>query len=81
MRIGWCCVLSLTLCLAASACSTQRTTYLPDGRKAYAVSCRGLLNSWQSCLVKAGRACGTRGYDTIRGEEYDRELLFACKAP
>ena len=82
MRTGWwCCLLFLTVCLAAGACSTQRTTYLPDGRKAYAISCRGYLNSWQTCLVGAGRVCGARGYDIIRGEEYDRELLFACKAP
>jgi hypothetical protein len=82
MRIGWRCWLwSLSLCVVVSGCGTQRTTYLPDGRKAYAISCRGYLNSWQTCLVGAGRTCGTRGYDIIRGEEYDRELLFACKAP
>jgi hypothetical protein len=68
-------------CLSASACSSQRVTYLPNGQKAYAISCRGALNSWQSCLVHAGRICGTRGYDAIRSEEYDRELLFACKTP
>jgi hypothetical protein len=69
----------LTASLAASACSSHRTTYLPDGRSAYAISCRGVLNSWQTCLVRAGRICGARGYDVVRSEEGDRELLFACK--
>jgi hypothetical protein len=81
MRISWHWrVLLLGVCSVASACSTQKTTYLPDGRMAYAIACKGLLNSWQSCLVHAGRVCGMRGYDEIRSEEYDRELLFVCKA-
>lgn len=78
MRISWVLCL-LLLSLSASACSSQRVTYLPDGRKAYAISCKGFLNTWQSCLVRAGRICASRGYDAIRTEEGDRELLFACK--
>ena len=81
MRLSWlCCLLLLSASLVASGCRSQRPTYLPDGRKAYAIACRGFLNSWQSCLVRAGRVCGTRGYDTIRAEEGDRELLFTCKS-
>ena len=81
MRVRWlCCLLLLSVSLVASGCRSQRSTYLPDGRKAYAISCRGFLNSWQSCLVRAGRVCGARGYEAIRGEEADRELLFACKS-
>jgi hypothetical protein len=68
------------LCLTA-ACSTQHTTYAPDGRQAYAIDCDGYLNSFASCLVKAGRACASRGYDTISGGEDERRLLIACKAP
>ena len=82
-RISWRWRLTLLLAVAllASACTGLRTTYLPSGQKAYAISCKGYLDSWQSCLVRAGRICGARGYDAIRSEEYDRELLFACKAP
>jgi hypothetical protein len=72
-------LLVLSVALMATACSSPRATYLPDGQKAYAISCKGYLNSWQSCLVRAGRICGTRGYNAIRSEEADRELLFACK--
>jgi len=83
MRIcwRWHCLLLLLVSLAVSACSGQRITYLPSGQKAYAISCKGFLNSWQSCLVHAGRVCGARGYEAIRSEEFDRELLFSCKAP
>ena len=67
--------------LALSACGSTHATYAPDGRRGFAVSCGGLLSSWSSCLVKAGRACGNRGYDTIKGNEEDRILLVACKVP
>jgi hypothetical protein len=75
------CVLLISGFLAASACSSLPTTYLANGQKAYAIACKGVLNSWESCLVRAGKVCGARGYDTIRSEEYDRELVFACKTP
>lgn len=67
--------------LACSACRTQHATYAPDGRRGYAITCGGFLNSYSSCLVKAGRACGSHGYDTLKGSEDDRELLIACKVP
>ena len=37
--------------------------------------------SRDSCLVKAGRICGARGYDIIESDKYDRTLLIGCKAP
>jgi hypothetical protein len=67
--------------LALAACSAQHATYAPDGRKAYVITCDGYLNSYSSCLVKAGRACGGRGYDVVRGGEDERSLLIACKVP
>jgi hypothetical protein len=32
-------------------------------------------------IVKAGRICGARGYDTINGDQYSRTLLIGCKSP
>ena len=69
------------LLLALGGCSSRRDTYAPDGRRGFAVTCGGVLNSWSNCLVKAGRACGNRGYDVIRGTEEDRAMLIACKLP
>lgn len=75
--------ISRAACIAASlilvACSGLRTTYLEDGSRGYLVSCKGYLNSWESCLIKAGKICGTRGYNPIRSEPYDRTILFSCK--
>jgi hypothetical protein len=67
--------------LAIAACSSQHFTYAPDGRRGYVITCGGFLNSFASCLVKAGRACGNNGYDTLKGGEDDRSILIACKAP
>ena len=69
------------LVLACSACRTQHATYAPDGRRGYVITCGGFLNSYASCLVKAGRACGSNGYETLKGNEDDREMLIACKVP
>jgi hypothetical protein len=72
-------LLALTLSLAG--CTTSRVTYAPDGRRGFSVSCGGYLSSWSTCLVKAGQACGPRGYDVIEGSEYDRRMLIACRNP
>jgi hypothetical protein len=74
-------VLIALIALAGAACSSQHATYAPDGRRGYVVTCGGFLNSFASCLVKAGRACGNNGYDTLKGSEDDRSILIACKAP
>lgn len=69
------------LVLACTACRSQRATYAPDGRRGYVVTCGGFLNSYATCLVRAGRACGSNGYETLKGNEDDREMLIACKVP
>lgn len=71
----------LLMGLALAACGSTRATYVPDGRRGYVINCGGLLSSWSACLVKAGRACRSSGYDTIRGTEEDRSVLIACKLP
>jgi hypothetical protein len=70
---------SLTCALAG--CSSVHSTYVPDGRRGFVVSCGGVLNHWSRCLVEAGRACGDHGYDVVKGSEDDRSLLIACKVP
>jgi hypothetical protein len=74
-------VWSAFLCLGATACSSTRTTYLEDGGRGYSLSCKGSLNSWQNCLIKAGRICESRGYRTIAADEYERTMLVTCKEP
>ena len=68
------------LVLALTSCGTQHPTYTSDGRSGYVVTCHGYLNSFNSCLVEAGKLCGGRGYDVLRGGEDDRSMLIACKA-
>ena len=72
-------VITALVSVTLVSCASGRTTYLADGSRGYSVSCRGLLNTWDSCLVEAGRICGPRGYNTINEDQYDRTLLFGCK--
>ena len=75
-------LLVASMAFSLAACSSGlHATYVPDGRRGYVVDCGGFLNSWSSCLVKAGRACGNRGYETIKGSEEDRSMMIACKVP
>ena len=73
-------LLVAAIAMSTTGCSSQHATYTADGRRGYVITCDGYLNSFSSCLVKAGRACGGRGYDTLRGGEDDRSLLIACKS-
>jgi hypothetical protein len=72
-------LLAAAIGLTLTACSNLHSTYVPDGRRGFAITCGGVLSSASSCLVKAGRACGGLGYDTIKGNEDDRSMLIACK--
>jgi hypothetical protein len=77
----FCQILTLAMALLAAGCTTGlRTTYLPNGQKGYSITCKGYLNTWESCLIKAGRICGSRGYDTLHSDEFDRNLLIGCKS-
>jgi len=68
--------------LSLAACSSGvHATYVADGRRGFVITCGGFLNSWSTCLVKAGRACGNRGYETIKNSEEDRSMMIACKLP
>jgi hypothetical protein len=69
------------LAMSLAACGSLHSTYVPDGRRGFVITCGGFLNSWSSCLVKAGRACGSSGYDMVKGNEEDRAMLIACKLP
>jgi hypothetical protein len=71
--------LCASLAVLLVSCGGLRTVYLPDGNKGYQIACKGVLNSWSSCLEKAGQLCGARGYNALRSEEYDRELMISCK--
>jgi hypothetical protein len=51
--------------LILAACATERTTYAPDGRKAYTLNCSGIARGWDKCFAAAGNICGAKGYDVI----------------
>jgi hypothetical protein len=69
------------LALTLAGCGSLKPTYVEDGRQGFFISCKGYLNSWSSCVVKAGRMCRNKGYSIIHSDEYDRTLLIACKLP
>lgn len=63
-----------------AGCTYRRVTYMPDGRVGYGVACNRFYEDWSSCMVKAGRLCGNRGYTVYYSDEVNRELIVGCKA-
>lgn len=60
-------------------CTHTRSVYLGNGHQGYNVSCRGLTRTWASCLARAGRLCGSRGYRVAYGDEIEGELQIECR--
>lgn len=54
-----------------AGCTTATPMYNPDGTQGFKVSCGGKLNSFGSCIEKAGQVCGPAGYKVLgsNGEE------------
>jgi hypothetical protein len=56
MRVMLLVLLTAALC----GCSSSREVYTSEGSVVYAISCQ--LQSYESCIEKAGELCGTLGY-------------------
>ena len=77
---------AFTMLLMGSACASQTSTILPDGRSATIVDCSGNWASWDGCAQAARKSCGG-DYEVVRQSEYTRdiktmrELTFVCQIP
>lgn len=74
----------LVIAVLAGGCATASRTYGPDGSQAFAIDCSGVSVNWGMCNDKAGKLCGTRGYEVInqsgdQGPVINRSLLIKCK--
>lgn len=79
----------LILMLILAGCTSAEETYMPDGRKGYAINCSShgiIVSGWSDCYAEAGNLCGQRGYDIVEkstpplvGTENKRSLVIACK--
>lgn len=86
-------ITALVITATLSGCASVRTTYAPDGRKAYALNCSGTGRGWDKCFSKAGDLCGGAGYDVLNssGEGVagasrygayattERSMVIACR--
>ncbi|HVZ36442.1 MAG TPA: hypothetical protein VG963_28630 [Polyangiaceae bacterium] len=55
--------------LMLAGCATRTETYLPDGTKGYTLNCSGAALTWNACLERAGKTCGSRGYEILDRRE------------
>ena len=71
-------VVILFVCAAVGGCVSVERTYLPTGERGSLIECGRLASDWSSCLVQAGRLCGSQGYRTKYADEVERRLLIVC---
>lgn len=55
------------LILLTSGCATSKQISGPNGEVLHSIDCSGYYNNIGTCLEKAGKICGSRGYDIIIG--------------
>lgn len=55
----------LVLSIVCSGCASAKKTYAPDGSSGYSIDCSGSIHTWGSCYEKAGKICGSRGYEIL----------------
>ena len=75
---------TMVVLLAAAAlcgCSSTKEIYTPEGSIVYAISCQ--LQSYDSCIMKAGETCGTLGYRFVLadGSPVPASALLPAAAP
>ena len=60
IHLGW-------LILLVSGCATSKQISGPNGEVLHSIDCSGYYNNIGTCLEKAGKICGSRGYDILIG--------------
>ncbi len=55
----------LASAMLTTACSSQRTTTLPDGTVATRIDCTSSTSGLNFCFEKAGKSCGAEGYTIV----------------
>lgn len=59
----------VVLTIGLASCATQKSIYLPDGRKGHSINCSGSALSWELCYEKAGQICQASGYEILEKDE------------
>ena len=55
------------LILLVSGCATSKQISGPNGEVLHSIDCSGYYSNIGTCLDKAGKICGPRGYDILMG--------------
>lgn len=58
--------LFVLVALVIGACTTSKPIRTQTGAMGSAIDCSGIQHTWNSCLERAGKICGERGYDILQ---------------
>jgi len=57
--------LILLVATLVGGCATASKTFTSDGKEGYVIDCSGSALNWGMCYEKAGKLCGTKGYEVL----------------
>jgi len=57
-------------------CATAKKIYTPEGKEGYSINCSGSALNWGMCYEKAGKICGSKGYEVLE-KSGDRGALLS----
>ncbi|MBD5416419.1 MAG: hypothetical protein HDR50_01800 [Desulfovibrio sp.] len=60
IHLGW-------LMVLIAGCATSKQISGPNGEVLHSIDCSGYYSNIGTCLEKAGKICGSRGYDILLG--------------
>ena len=60
-------ILALVSCLLLQACAISKKISGPNGEEMYSIDCSGTALNMGDCLEKAGKICGSGGYEIVLG--------------
>ena len=58
-------ILVFLVVACVSSCATANKTFTSDGEEGYAITCSGSALNWGMCYEKAGKLCGSKGYEVL----------------
>jgi len=58
-------IVTLLFVTIVAGCATASKTFTSDGKEGYVIDCSGSALNWGMCYEKAGKLCGTKGYEVL----------------
>ncbi|OQY00498.1 MAG: hypothetical protein B6I26_07980 [Desulfobacteraceae bacterium 4572_130] len=56
----------VVIAIFLGGCAIAKKTYTSNGKEGYSINCSGSALNWGMCYEKAGKICGSAGYEVLQ---------------